>query len=344
MKFFWKICKITLLILLCVEIFLHFYNPFTSDNKSGHVIIPANTKYELKDVNIPGLDQNFLHTKNSLGFRGPEPTEDDKAKKVICMGGSATECFYLNDGKDWPALLGEHLKTELPDVWMNNAGLSGKSANDNLTLLKKNILALKPDYILLMSGLDDIGHKEKQNKLLEKSRFDFLELPKVFKVLLSGKSSVKKNNAFEVLDLSKTEMLEMSDSQILQRIAQEQPLIANYKKHLQEFADLCKTNGIKLILVSQVILYGDEKDAISDVHLANLKIGDINGRTESLLLKQYNKTSYDIAEANHIPFINLSSRLPKDSRFFYDGFHFTNDGAEMVATILYDEVKKVVKK
>lgn len=349
MKSFWKVIRTVLIVLICIEICLHFYNPFAIIKKNRNADLPNNAKYELKDIKIPGLDKDFIHTKNSLGFRGSELPENDAALKIICMGGSSTECFYLNDGSDWPALLGGKMLQDKPGIWLNNAGVSGKSASEQTVLLKKHIVKLKPDYILLMCGLDDIGIAVEKPVIIAKNDrlsdfYNFLEIPKTIRSTFNNDNGGEDRNAFQVLDLTKAEMLEMSDSQILQRIAREQPLISAYKKHLQEIADICKDNGIRLILVSEVILYGDETDNISNINLGNLKIGEINGRTEALLLKQYNKSTYEIAVSNNLHFINLSSRLPKDSRYFYDGYHFTKDGAEMVANIIFDESKDWIEK
>ena len=34
--------------------------------------------------------------------------------------------------------------------------------------------------------------------------------------------------------------------------------------------------------------------------------------------------------------VDLARALPKDSTFFYDFFHFTNEGADRVAAIVHD--------
>lgn len=344
MKSVWKAARTVLIVLICLEILLHFYNPFKEKGTVGSTHLQDYADHELNNLNSYGFSEDFTHTKNNLGFRGPELNTDSNKLKIICMGGSSTECYFLNDGKDWPSLLAGKLKEMNQGIWVNNAGFSGKTIVDHLALLKKPVLKIKPDYIFLMCGLDNIGQQIKKNKFIEKSRLDaffhFFELPKLVKN--PGKNEVAPS--FKLLDLNNAEMLEMSDSLVLQRIAKEQMLINDYRSYLQEFADVCKANNIQLVLISEVILFGEERDLVSDVHLENIRIGDINGRTEALLLKQYNKTTYEIAEINQLPFINLSARLPKDSRFFYDGFHFTNEGAEMVSTIILDESKPLIKK
>ena len=96
MKRFLKICAFIFLVLACLEFTLHLYNPFSSRVKNGENILPKNTRYAVAMPNYPGLDKEIIHNKNSLGMRGPELDGSEKLK-IICMGGSTTECFYLNE-------------------------------------------------------------------------------------------------------------------------------------------------------------------------------------------------------------------------------------------------------
>lgn len=350
MKMFLKISAYILLILVCIEVALHIYNPFTSRIKNGKIVLPVNTQYEQDLPDHIGMDKHLLHSKNSIGFRGPE-LSDSNNLKILCMGGSTTECFYLNDGKDWPNVLGKNLKKEYPNVWLNNAGMDGQSTFGHIQLLKQYIINLKPNYIILMCGLNDMGldtpSRFDENQNFFKKAWNFLELPATIRnIVRSGKAKKSDLNHRFISDLSQEEKLTISDSTIIERLKNESRYLELYKKRLSEIYKLCNDNNIKIIFVAQTILYSDETDLFSNVYLGDLKTGEINGKTRSLILKLYNKATFDFANEKEIPFINLAARLPKDSRFFYDGYHFTNDGADMAAGIIYDEInsKKIIPK
>jgi hypothetical protein len=89
-------------------------------------------------------------------------------------------------------------------------------------------------------------------------------------------------------------------------------------------------------------LFTEDKDLFSNVNLGQIKTGTLNGKTMALIVKQYNKVAFEVSKKTNTPFIPLSSRMPKDSRFYYNGFHFSNEGSEMAAYILYDELIKTL--
>lgn len=345
MKLLGRILLISFITLVLLEIALQIHNPFPARVKNGQVLLPVNAKYHIKLPDIPGLDSEVVHVKNSLGFRGEELT-DSTMTKIICMGGSTTECFYLNEGKDWPAVLAKKLKEDNPNYWLNNAGMDGQSSFGNMQMLKQYILKIKPNYIILMCGLNDMSLKKPskfdtyEGKWYQKL-YNKLELPStIVNLLRAEKAKDAGLNHQYFKDIRTADTLHMNDSQISKRLTEESKYLPAYKDRLKNIIHICKANHIKLILVSQSILFSNETDLMTNTDLGLLKTGEINGLTRSYILRMYNRATFEVADKENIPFINLSARLPNDSRFFYDGYHFTNDGAELTAEILYDEISK----
>jgi hypothetical protein len=53
------------------------------------------------------------------------------------------------------------------------------------------------------------------------------------------------------------------------------------------------------------------------------------------MLERYNDVLRVLALEEGALLIDLARRLPKDSRYFYDTIHFTNEGAERVGREIY---------
>ena len=123
--------------------------------------MPVNVKYTFSNNKLRGVDTTTVHKKNNLGFRGePLPANDNKFIKIITIGGSTTECVYITDGKTWPDILKLKLNDKFKNIWLNNAGLDGHSTFGHYILIKDYILKLKPDYILLLIGCNEVGRED----------------------------------------------------------------------------------------------------------------------------------------------------------------------------------------
>jgi hypothetical protein len=88
-------------------------------------VLPAFHQTTYRTVG-PRLDPVVHVTRNSLGFRGPEPPRDfERYLSIVTIGGSTTECRLLSDGKTWPDALARKLAEISPNIWLNNAGSMG---------------------------------------------------------------------------------------------------------------------------------------------------------------------------------------------------------------------------
>ncbi|MBC8172817.1 MAG: hypothetical protein H7X71_02830 [Chitinophagales bacterium] len=133
-------------VVVLIEVILRIYNPFQFRVKGDHIILELNKKYTIDNSRIPVLDKTIIHSKNDLGFRGPDMPDLKNRVSIIAIGGSATECSYLDDSKTWAELLSRKLQNDYPGLWMNNAGVAGHSSFGHIALLKEHIIPIHPKY------------------------------------------------------------------------------------------------------------------------------------------------------------------------------------------------------
>ena len=72
-----------------------------------------------------------------------------------------------------------------PNVWVNNAGLTGHSTIGHITLLKEHVVKIHPKVIVFLIGINDIGteHAWIYDDNILKWKFDFysFKIPKRFR-------------------------------------------------------------------------------------------------------------------------------------------------------------------
>jgi lysophospholipase L1-like esterase len=108
---------------------------------------------------MPGVEGVNRYEANSRGIRGREFGPDDSEFRILAVGGSTTECLYLDQSEMWT----QHLEQELNrtrdgrGVWVGNVGSSGMTSRDHILHVKY----LPPQYpridlITVLVGANDV--------------------------------------------------------------------------------------------------------------------------------------------------------------------------------------------
>src|SRR5437016_4509249 len=91
-----------ILALLLLDVLLRFYNPLQARIKGNRIVLSTNKTYHIKNDITKGLDPEITITRNSIGFRGPNPPANmNKYLSIVTIGGSTTQCFFLSDDQTW---------------------------------------------------------------------------------------------------------------------------------------------------------------------------------------------------------------------------------------------------
>lgn len=339
--------------LIICEGVLRLYNPFPTRLKGNSIVLPVNRSYQILNSTNPKLEPVITHTKNSLGFRGPELTvSSDKSIRIFCVGGSTTECFYLSDDKTWPYLLSNHMQKDGKRIWLNNAGLDGHSSFGHMVLLDDILEQYNPDYIFFLMGVNDIERSDLnsfENWNTRGRYFSFSNfLWQESELLNLGLQSIRFFRAYDkklthsFFDLLRAESLVLPATYI-EKILEENRnvFIPPYYKRVETIIDFCLKRDIVPVLITQPALVGRGVDPVTGVNLETVKLSDaLNGKLLRDRLALYNEVLKDIAFRYDIPLIDLFAFMPHSSDYFYDAFHFTNKGAEIVAEIVYKDCVK----
>ena len=352
-----------LLALPATEIMLRVYNPFQFRVKADNIKLPVYHHYRFELTNVKRLEKVVSHTKNSLGFRGEEPPKNfEKHLTIITVGGSATESFLINDGKTWPALLGEKAKESFKHVWLNNAGRDGLSTYGHKILMENYIHKIKPKVVLFIVGLTDQILKDDRRFDQQLTNHLVLNLDsikgflrtagnysEVFTLALNLHRYTKKipfpyTNGVEK-DLKKVEILEIGENNELKIIDKKlkefkEKYENGYSSRLKNLIKVSRENNIQPVLLTSPALYGDTIDDITKVNLGTIKIANgENGNIAWKNLEFFNDVTRAIGSDRNVLVIDLANEMPKSSRYFSDFTHFNNEGSEKISEIVYKKLK-----
>lgn len=358
------LCIGLILALAMLEIALRIHNPFPSRLRGSSIRLPVNFRYEIRNDRIRSLDPLIVHTKNSLGFRGPEPpAPGERRLRIFTVGGSTTECSLIGDGNTWPELLGNHLRRSVPTLWLNNAGLDGHSTIGHMALLQQKLLALRPDAVLFLVGVNDLGRSganqsderfagttsgswsalsAKNLALAVAERSETLSL---IANLIRAQKARSANLPHEEVILRNLSHVEgPSSSQTEKERLRHAPFLAGYRQRLISLLDICRQHSVEPVLITQPALEGEGSDPVTGVDLGSVRMGELNGRMQWMILEWYNDVAREVGKSKGVAVIDLARTMPKSSSYFYDWNHYTNAGSAKVAEILAPEVLAWVAK
>lgn len=347
-------------VFLLLEVALRIYNPFHFRLKGDKILLPVNVRETITNRINPKLDTLIVNTRNSLGFRGPEPPADWAGHlTLITIGGSTTECHFLNDDRTWPYLLGRALSDSFRACWLNNAGLDGHSTFGHRVLLNDHVKQLRPSVVLFMTGINDVetDGPSFHDKLNTRNAYpDFRHwLFNNSEVLALGLNFVRgwraqrfNNTTNDLLVLDSARRLPLPEEVMRDRLAKQERYLAGYRRRLEDLADTCLAWHIVPVFVTQANLFGSGTDPITGTDLAlypvDAKDSGLNGALIWKILERYNDVVRAVGAEKGAPVIDLARMMPKNSLYFYDMSHFTNEGAREVAELMARKLIPVLDK
>ncbi len=349
-----------------LEVFLRLFNPIDFRVEGDKIVLPANVNYTFNVGKLQKLDEVIHYSRNSIGFRGEEmPDRAEGHLKIITVGGSTTECLYLSDDKTWSHDLCQKLKEKFRYIWLNNAGLDGHSTYGHIKLLEEYLVDLKPkpDVLLFLVGVNDMGRLTKttpdemlSNKV-EGVDYQYYILKdwkvwaedwtllrraayhsKVFSLALNLSryfQAKEQGLTHKGLDFATLKTVDMTPDDKEKHLSVIKKSLREYRKRLKKLVNLSRSNRIKPVFVTQPEVFGDVVDDVTKRYLGNLEAANgMNGNFHWEILELYNDITREVGKEENILVIDLAREMPKSTRYFYDGIHYGNKGAQKVAEII----------
>jgi lysophospholipase L1-like esterase len=353
-----------LLVLALVEAGLGAWS-LTRGRRSPWYVWPPNYS-RLHQPDLPGVAPEGRFTTNSLGIRGPEFRDTD-TYRILCIGGSTTECLYLDDTKTWPAHLMRVLREEDPGVWVGNVGRSGQTAPQHVLLLRELPEARRVDCWVVLCGINDLaqqlngqyaettakafaytfkyrrpGLTDRLLRPLQRNLYTYV-LAHAF--CMRTKSALRRSHAAVYQDakagwVRKEQQMRQSGAKVAVDVKPQ--WIEEYRTRLTAMVALARQQGKRLIFMTQPITWTAQMDEKADRLTLGGRLADgryIDNASRLRGMEQYNEAMCQVAAGEGIELVDLAARLSKTMETFYDDCHFNENGARLVGAALAAQVK-----
>jgi len=356
----------SLLALVCAELGLRALEP----RPPRHLPWPARLElvFEPRADIMPGIAGPSRFATNALGLRGDE-LPNEPSQRILALGGSTTECLYLDQEESWPQRLGRELAALGPPTWVGNAGRSGHTLREHRVMLEQLLAELPPiDLVLVLPGVNDLcrylqreGGADPQALEREGARAALLE--RAFSVLPRGAlvargpqerlalwqfaRGIERRRELRADAQDKDGRVYVrwranraASSELRGELPELEPALAEYEHHLRALIELARARGTRIAFATQPCLWRADLEPQLEALLWMGGVGDYQQRagapyyTARALargLDAFNDRLRAVCAELGAECLELDRALERSGANYYDDVHFNERGAERVA-------------
>jgi lysophospholipase L1-like esterase len=347
--------------LLAVELLLRLFHPIPDPLLPAKRVVPvswpgspyvpsAYPPHYLKHVHaepgLPGMDTlPRTFSTNNLGYRGdslaiPKPPGE---VRVFMVGGSTTECVFLDDREAVTRRLQDRLRAAVPgvDVRVYGAGRSGDRSWDHVAMVSQRIAHLQPDVVVVFAGINDVFAGAGGRDYLMR---DTAQTPTLKGLLKQAATEFQLPRlvlrAFSRVDPSQVDV--RAEYRRLAARARALPLadrppredVRPYEENLRTLAAVARAQGARTVYMTQATTWNARDPRPSEWHWmvgtrVRYREADLDATME-----RYNDAMRRAGAAAGAPVFDLARSIPKSADFFYDDVHFNVAGADTAAAML----------
>ncbi len=328
---------------------------------------------------MPGVDGTARFDVNSDGMRGDELTPDQQYR-ILAIGGSTTECLFLDQEKSWPYALQNKLNgLHLSKVWVGNVGKSGLNTREHFMHAKYLLPQYQGiDVVLILAGCNDLLRRLIEDKDYDPYYLDhydyweqrlirgaFSETPyrkgkyrfhsgyydelaigslvKQVMVIYSRRDMVQDETGNLFVNLRN---LRKGATAFVENLPDLTSGLEEYKRNLNAIIDIAQSRSIRIIFLTQPSLWKEnmtkkEKDLLWCGWIESSKSKRYYSETALMRgMQAYNNTLLEVCKARGVECIDLAGILPKSDTIFYDDVHFSDKGSLMTADVVFEYLSK----
>lgn len=307
---------------------------------------------------MPGIEGESRFFINEHGLRG-DPFSPDQDYRILAVGGSTTECLYLDETEAWPRLLQERLG---PRVWVGNVGRSGQMTHNHVLQVEKLTRQYpRIDAVLLLAGVNDLMRRLKEDPRTEDlMAASFAVLPSqgglmpveirrrlrtVWKRYLEPRRELIQDDAGKVY--VKWRNHRQSASRLRESLPDLSAALAEHARNVSRIVDDARSRGIRVVLLTQPALW---RPGLTAEEQGLLWMGGVGAYQENpgheyytvealaAGMERFNDVLRDLCRSKRATCVDLARELPRNTSVFYDDVHFNEEGARKVAAVIGDRL------
>jgi hypothetical protein len=284
------------------------------------------------------------------GFIRPSRKYAQPDLSLVFLGGSTTECMFVDEESRFPFVVGVILEQETgKKINSYNGGMSGINTLNCIDILVNKVLPLKPRVVVFMENINDLSTLLYEgtywNKNTWRSPIQTLRKREVVGRFLKEICIPNLDGAYK--NLTRTLLQGQEDEFAAFRGKKLQvdkgKLNREFAMNLQTIVDICKVRGIIPVLMTQANRIIDRPDRVVETYVGRFgQHAGLDYRDFKEIYDSFNATIRQVGRRNQVLVVDLAAEVPPDKTYIYDLVHFNDTGSRYAAGLIAARLKSVL--
>jgi lysophospholipase L1-like esterase len=287
---------------------------------------------------------------DSNGFIMPSRKYPQPDLSLVFLGGSTTECMFVDEENRFPCVVGAILERETgKKINSYNGAMSGINTLNCIDILVNKVIPLKPRVVVFMENINDLSTLLYEgtywNKNTARSPIETLPKTKLVGKLLKEICIPNLNYAYKNLksSLSPDEADEFAPARGKKLQVDKARLNREFAMNLQIIVDICKARGIVPVFMTQANRITAQPDRVVAAYVGRFgQDAGLSYKDFKEIYDSFNETIRRIGRDNQVMVIDLAVEVPPDKTYLYDMVHFNDTGSKFAAGIIAAKLKNIV--
>lgn len=296
--------------------------------------------------------QKVRLTVDGDGFIGSAQRHDEPDVTIAFLGGSTTECLYLNEDKRFPSLVASLLNERRGRrIHAINAGTSGGNALHSINKLINVVAPKHPQVVMFMHAINDLTtlayfgsywNADRRGNLVvvENGEGSFSYMVKVLaKRHLPGYFTT-------VMVVSDYLNPKVDDEFVFDRqvfnanLQREEELVALFRQQLILFVYTTRAIGATPVLMTQANRIESDDPFVRDLFRRTRPGLDYDRWAK--VYARFNEEIRRVAAIEHIDLVDLAKTIPGTKEYAYDPVHLNERGSIVAAAEIVKVLDRVM--
>jgi len=301
--------------------------------------------------------KKYIIRSDRNGFIIPSEKYKNPDKVIVFLGGSTTECEYVEEEKRFPYRVGCILENKLSKkINSYNGGYAGNNSSHSLFSLMSKVLPLNPTAVIMMHNINDLVILLYEGSYFTKNPSKSIIITENYTLFRLLGGFIKKflpNLSHALLQVPiiaenvqtgqyGDEFADIRNRKVISD--QDKAYIINeFGENIQIFIYICKAKGIIPVLMTMPSRIKDNPDKIILNAVNKLRV-DLDYQEFKVLFDCMNEVIRCKANENGIMVIDLATQIPQDGDYMYDIVHLTENGCTKVAEVVSNKLYHLLSK